>query len=115
MSSVAEALVKLGSVTLSSRGMQIVRVPVQSQTDDDAERLPIEDQSTRVLVSGVDSKLTKEVLENYFENKRRSGGGRTKMVTLIPEENKAVIEFEDSSGKYQGRLLIFYPVPKTKT
>ena len=108
LSSVAEALVKLGSLTLCSRNMPIVRVPeqivhvneqIQIQTDDDAGRVPEEDPCTRILVSGIDSKVSKEFLEDYFENKRRSSGGPIKKITLMSQESKAVIEFEDSSGE----------------
>ncbi|KAK3755409.1 hypothetical protein QZH41_016615 [Actinostola sp. cb2023] len=48
--------------------------------------------STSILVSGLSSRTTKDALQNYFENSRRSSGGDVK--DIIVNGDKAIVTFE---------------------
>ena len=51
-----------------------------------------------ILVQGLKNDTSKEVLELYFENTRKSGGGPIRESTMYPEDNKAVVHFEEEHG-----------------
>ena len=52
-----------------------------------------------ILVQGLKPQTSEDVIELYFENDRKSGGGVVMDVTYYAEENKATVTFEDWTGK----------------
>ena len=52
-----------------------------------------------IEVSGFKSDVNEEMLTMYFENTRRSGGGDILAIRMNARTNKAIITFEDPSGK----------------
>ena len=57
------------------------------------ERMPI-----KIEVSGFDSSMDKDLLQMYFENTRKSGGGEIEEFNLNPSGLMATISFKDMSG-----------------
>ena len=59
----------------------------------------IGDGEKTIKVSGLAAKTTEDSILNYFENKRRSGGGEVESVDLRSDTGVAVVTFKDASGK----------------
>ena len=53
----------------------------------------------KVKVHLVGERMPQELLEFYFENSRRSGGGEFKAIKKDPSKEYALITFADASGK----------------
>ena len=69
-----------------------------SRSQEFEEQDPAPCSSSKILVSGIEPKLTQEMVTMYFENVKRSGGGRTQNVTMLSDEQKAIIEFDKPEG-----------------
>ena len=52
-----------------------------------------------IMVTGLAAKTTKDSILNYFENKRRSGGGEVENVEFQRDKRVAFVTFKDASGK----------------
>ena len=57
-----------------------------------------------VLVSGITEATSKNLLELYFENKRRSGGADIESFEYA-EEDTAVVTFTDEAGNNSHEVL----------
>ena len=68
-----------------------VRV-LESLTED------LRDQECAVRVSNIAARLSREFLECYFENERRSGGGKIEDISYSQSTGVAVITFNDPQG-----------------
>ena len=55
-----------------------------------------------IEVAGLPGSTTKDSILNYFENKRRSGGGEVETVDLRHEVGVAFVTFKDIGGKMKG-------------
>ena len=64
-----------------------------------------------VEVTGLASVTTEDVVCNYFENTRRSGGGEVESVEMKPELNMAIVTFK----KAQGRVILLWSILSTPT
>jgi len=53
-----------------------------------------------VKVTNVEPPLSEDVLTMYFENVKRSHGGKIRDFQLVPKKKKAFITFEDPSGVF---------------
>ena len=53
-----------------------------------------------ILVRGLAANTSKDMMELYFENHRKSGGGPVSDVQIDTEENCAVVVFEEYSSRY---------------
>ena len=61
------------------------------------------DENTKTIeVTGFPGSTTKDSILNYFENKRRSGGGEVETVDLRLEAGVAFVTFKDIGGKLNG-------------
>lgn len=58
--------------------------------------------SKTIEVAGLPASTTKDSILNYFENKRRSGGGEVETVDLKLEASVAFVTFKDIGGKLTG-------------
>ena len=61
--------------------------------DSDAEK------GKTIQVAGLAPSTTEDSILNYFENKRRSGGGEVEKVDLRKETGTAFVTFKDANGK----------------
>ena len=52
-----------------------------------------------VLVTGLKPSIGKDILEMFFENTKRSGGGEIKQIEINEESGRAIIHFADEAGK----------------
>ena len=57
-----------------------------------------------VKISGVSQNISEEMLELYFENTRKTGGGEIKSIDMLPSMQAAIITFADTAGKYRTGL-----------
>ena len=53
-----------------------------------------------IKVAGLPGSTTKDLILNYFENKRRSGGGEVETVDLRHEAGVAFVTFQNTGGKW---------------
>ena len=58
-----------------------------------------DENSKTIEVAGLPASATKYSILNYFENKRRSGGGEVETVDLRLEAGVAFVTFKDIGGK----------------
>lgn len=56
-------------------------------------------ESRTIEVIGLATKTTKDAIANFFENKRRSGGGEVERVDHTPELGCAVVTFVTAESK----------------
>ena len=56
-------------------------------------------QTSSIKVHPVGERMPQELLEFYFENSKRSGGGEFKAIKKDPSKDYALITFADASGK----------------
>ena len=58
-----------------------------------------DENSKTIKVTGLPASTTKDSILNYFENKRRSGGGEVETVDLNLKAGVAFVTFKDFGGK----------------
>ena len=58
-----------------------------------------------VLVTGLKQNIEKDILEMYFDNTKRSGGGEIKQIEINEKSGRAIIHFADKTGKRYTELL----------
>jgi hypothetical protein len=51
--------------------------------------------------------IKKEMLEVFFENEERKGGGKVKFIEIDNKSNSALILFEEKTGNCFGTYLVF--------
>ena len=75
----------------------LITDPERKKADESAGK---DSQATcAILVEGIDSNTGKDVLEMFFENKKRSGGGEIERIQMFPKDGRAIIRFADKEGK----------------
>ena len=52
-----------------------------------------------VKISGINTAISQEKLELFFENTKKSGGGDIKSVDMLPTMQMAIITFQDTAGR----------------
>lgn len=55
---------------------------------------------TTVMIRNLPNDISRDVIELYFSNRRRSDGGQVVDVTLDPEHQHALVTFADHKGNY---------------
>ena len=58
-----------------------------------------EEMGKTIKVAGLAANTTEDSVLNYFENKRRSGGGEVETVELRSDTGVAFVTFNDVDGK----------------
>ena len=58
-----------------------------------------------ILVKNLPPSVNADLLELFFESKRKQGGGPVKHVSLDKENHVAVIEFEEPEGKLSKAII----------
>ena len=59
-----------------------------------------ENTSKTIQITGLTAQSTEDSIRNYFENERRSGGGKVEAVTFLLEKNVALVTFKDVEGEF---------------
>lgn len=85
--------IRIGGTTLS-----ISPCPKKTNSLDKAGRKPSEPTDT-VQVSGLTENVSKDTVQLYFENKRRSGGGDVSNISH-QDDGTMLIKFRDPQGIY---------------
>ena len=102
-------MLKKGSVELSGKTLTIAKPSQKDETTVDSERATHNEPTTEVIVLGIKQNITTEMLEMFFENEQKSGGGAVKQIRLDEEFGTAVITFESYKG-----ICIKYVFDKTE-
>ena len=55
-------------------------------------------QEPMVRISGINSQISVDTLELFFENTKRSGGGDIESIEMVEADEAAVITFTDEAG-----------------
>ena len=76
------------------------------EENDKKESEDIEGTCRTILVTGLSKKISKDAIELYFENKKKTGGGEIVSATINLKKLEAVVEFKES----EGTLYIIYIV-----
>lgn len=66
----------------------------------------VSQESRTIEVTGISAKTTKEAILNFFENKKRSGGGEVENVDHDSDQGTAVITFTTAESK--SRYTVIY-------
>lgn len=59
------------------------------------------DVTSCIKVSSLPPKSNKEIITDFFENSKRSGGGDVEIVAYDETKNTAIITFQDPAGYFQ--------------
>jgi hypothetical protein len=57
-----------------------------------------EESCRTILVTGLSSDVTKDALELYFENKKKTGGGEIVSAAINEKKMEVIIEFKEHEG-----------------
>ena len=95
----AHRVLEKGKVVIDGKTLTI-RKPNDDKNEEHGETKPEPEiePTSEIMVLGVDPGLSVDVLEIFFENEDKSGGGPVKHVKLEKEWGTAVIMFEDHKG-----------------
>ena len=78
-------------------------VPSPPATDSFIEPLPLIDDSGTIVVRGFQQELREEMLELYFTDKARSGGGPVDNIMI--KDKEAFVVFTDQASKHSYNIL----------
>ncbi|KAL8618042.1 hypothetical protein ACOMHN_021762 [Nucella lapillus] len=90
---VAERVLQLAH-TLSRKQLTVTAEQPQPQEQTDGEK-PTEDFSCTVQVSGGDVAFDVEMMDLYFENAKKSGGGKIEKIEVLEETGVTLVTFEE--------------------
>ena len=111
-----EKVLEHGDHTLQNQKLFVCRPPPE-ETRDNEERAG-EEEGTQVddeqavgpdvmpiggnaiLVEGMKSNVDKEVIEMFFESKKRSGGGEINQIKTYQKSGRAIIWFAEAESKF---------------
>ena len=63
-----------------------------------------------VMIRNLPSDISRDVLELYFSNRRRSDGGQVVDVTLDDEDQHALVTFADYKGFISNKKIFFVEI-----
>ena len=69
--------------------------PTREAADSADKDLPL---TNKILVKNIPSAIDEDILESFFESRKKRGGGPVKNVQLNREKNWAVLEFCEADG-----------------
>ena len=108
---VVEDILEHGNHRLRDADLFVTRVPVEEINNEqkeeeeansgDEENLETAEEVTAnaILVGGLHPSSDKEVLELFFENTKRSGGGEIKDIQMYQDSGRAIIRFAETTSK----------------
>ena len=108
-----EKNLKHGNHTLSDRDLLVSRAPPEVVPDEKQEnegRTGNEVQFTTnaILVDGLKPWIEKEILELFFENQKRSGGGEIQNIQMYQKSGRAIIWFADQEGRFFTSVTLLF-------
>lgn len=59
------------------------------------------DEFRTIQVTGLSGTTSKDAIVNFFENKKRSGGGEVESISHTPDQGVAVITFTTTESEYR--------------
>ena len=71
----------------------------EMEPEEEVEEEDVPSSTNTIHVSGIHKSVSKDLLEMYFDNKERSGGGPISHITYPCDEGTARIVFEKEKGK----------------
>lgn len=80
-------------------GATLSLMPSNTATDS-LDKVRIQESRT-IEVTGLAPKTTEDAILNFFENKRRTGGGEIERVNFIPDRGIAFITFAAAESEYE--------------
>ena len=98
-----KSILRQGKHTLDGATLNVMitaRSPVEPHNDG------VSQESRTIEVTGISAKTTGEAILNFFENKKRSGGGEVENVDHDSDQGTAVITFTTAESK--SRYTVIY-------
>ena len=102
-----ETILEHGNHKLRDQQLHVSRLPVEEKmrTEEAMQEKEIEGGRTEapnaILVEGLKSGTPKKMVELFFENTKRSGGGDIKHIQMNQNSGRAIVWFTDKAGKRQ--------------
>ena len=96
----AETVLQSKVHDISGHQLRVSRVSFQAN-EPTKKAMASQDQNPgcAVLVTGLKPSTEKDMLELFFENTKRSGGGEIKHIEMNEKSGRAIIHFADKAGK----------------
>ena len=101
---VVENVLEHGNHKLRGTDVMVCRAPVEEpveeeeQMNEEPEDDTTEIQTNAILVRGMKPNTDQEVLELFFENTKRSGGGEIQNIQMYKKSGRAIIWFTEDDG-----------------
>ena len=107
--SAARRVADRGEHTVEGQTLQVtllepIRHTTSSQGDDD-------EPFCSIKVTGVSKIESKDTMEYYFENQKRSGGGSIRLLEVNKEEDYAYVTFGNEDGRKESLIHINLIIP----
>ena len=106
---VVENILEHGNHRFRDVDLFVSRAPLEENNDNEEEEENPRDEeyleepekvdTNAILVEGLNPSTEKEVLELFFENTKRSGGGEIKDIRMYQTSGKAIIWFAENTSK----------------
>ena len=104
-----ENLLEHGNHKLRGQDVMVCRAPVEESVEEE-EEMKIEEteadtatattETNAILVEGLGPNTDQEVLELFFENTKRSGGGEIQNIKMYQKSGRAIIWFTKADCEY---------------
>ena len=92
-----DSILEHGNHSLLNQPLHVSRPAVQ-EPEVDVRSQENEGATNAILVKGLRPEVGRDVLELFFENTKRSGGGDITDIQMYQESGRAIIWFADASG-----------------
>ena len=99
-----EKILEHGNHKLSEKDLIVSAAPAEVLNDEnkESEGRKVNDEKIRtnaILIEGLDSAFEREMLELFFENTKRSGGGEIQNIKMYQKSGRAIIWFAEDEGR----------------
>ena len=106
---VVENILEHGNNRFRDVDLFVSRAPLEENNDNEEEEENSRDEeylkepekvdTNAILIEGLNPSTEKEVLELFFENSKRSGGGDIRDIQMYPVSGRAIVWFEETTSK----------------
>lgn len=79
--------------------MLIITAKEQNEEKQQPKSETVSDKTNKILVRNVPPAADEDILEVFFESKKKRGGGPVQSVQLNREKRWAIVEFYEQDGK----------------
>lgn len=106
--SAAKRVLEWAKHTLDNNPLTLKRLESPKKAPPTITEPPLSEEKRRTIkVTGIAAKTTKDALLNFFENKRRSGGGEVEEIQYNEDEGLAEVTFYSPEGLFVCLFFIF--------